>query len=225
VATVSKVAQGAREGVVATAEMALPTDAACTAADTGLVASCRAGDPQAFGKLVALHEGMVLNLSARLLGDTEEARDVAQEVFLQVYRSLRRFEGRSSLKTWIYRIVVNHCRNRQRWWRRRHRAQSVAIEDLSPGDEARVSLKTTHGEGPFEEYERRETGERVVRALSLLSFEHRTVLLLREVENLSCEEIAETLGLPIGTVKSRLSRAREALRLGLLPLLGARGQP
>jgi RNA polymerase sigma-70 factor (ECF subfamily) len=225
VAAVSKVVQGAREGVVATAEMALPTDAACAVSDAGLVARCRAGDTQAFGRLVELHEGMVINLSARLLGDIEEARDVAQEVFLQIYRSLHRFEGRSSLKTWIYRIVVNHCRNRQRWWRRRHRAQSVAIEDLSPGDEARASLKATSEEGPFERYARREMGEKVARALSGLSFEHRTVLMLREVEDLSCEEIAETLGLPNGTVKSRLSRARESLRLGLLPLLGERGQP
>jgi len=222
---VSKRVQGAREGVVATAEMALPTDAACAVADARLVALCRAGDPEAFGRLVALHEGMVLNLSARLLGDIEEARDVAQEVFLQIYRSLHRFEGRSSLKTWIYRIVVNHCHNRQRWWRRRHRAQSVALDDLSPGDEARASLKATGEEGPFERYERRETEESVSRALSRLSFEHRTVLLLREVESLSCEQIAETLGLPTGTVKSRLSRARDALRVDLLRLQEERGRP
>ncbi len=84
-----------------------------------LVERCRSGDGQAFARLVALHEGMVFNLAARLLGDAEEARDAAQEVFLQVYRQLGRFEGRSALRTWIYRIVVNHCRNRRRWWRRR----------------------------------------------------------------------------------------------------------
>ena len=93
--------------------------------ERGLVELCRRGDPQAFARLVALHEGMVFNLAARLLGDAEEARDLSQDVFLQVYRTLGRFEGRSSLKTWIYRIVVNQCRNRQRWWRRRRRERCL----------------------------------------------------------------------------------------------------
>jgi RNA polymerase sigma-70 factor, ECF subfamily len=221
---VSKLAQGAREGVVATAEMALPTDATCAVAERGLVEGCLGGDAQAFGRLVALYEGMVLNLSTRLLGDSEEARDAAQEVFLQVYRSLRRFEGRSSLKTWIYRIVINHCRNRQRWWRRRHRGQSVALEDLSPAEEARATMRAASDDGPFECCQRHETEIEVGQALKRLSFEHRSVLLLREVEGLSCEEIAGTLGLPTGTVKSRLSRARESLRLSLLPAQRERGQ-
>ncbi len=77
------------------------------AAERGLVEQCRRGDAQAFARLVSLHESMVFNLAARLLGDAEEARDLSQEVFLQVYRTVGRFEGRSSLKTWIYRIVVN----------------------------------------------------------------------------------------------------------------------
>ena len=85
--------------------------------------------PAAFARLVELHEGMVVNLSARLLGDAEEARDVAQEVFLQVYRMLGRFEGRSSLKTWIYRIAVNQCHNRRRFWQRRRRDREEALDE------------------------------------------------------------------------------------------------
>jgi RNA polymerase sigma-70 factor (ECF subfamily) len=185
------------------------------ALERGLVEQCRRGDPHAFARLVALHEGMVFNLAARLLGETEEARDVAQEVFLQVFRTLGRFEGRSTLKTWIYRIVVNQCRNRQRWWRRRRKDRSCPIDALTPADEARLAEAGTRSEAPDERLERRERARAVQSALARLSFEHRAVLLLREVEALSCEEIAGTLSLPEGTVKSRLSRAREALRRAL----------
>ena len=185
------------------------------ARDGLLVEACRRGDPEAFAQLVALHEGLVFNLAGRLLGDVEEARDVAQEVFLQVYRSLDRFEGRSSLRTWIYRIVVNRCRNRQRWWRRRSLGHSRPLETLSPAEEARLSLETSPWGGPHERLERRELTRRLDRALAALRFEQRVVLLLRELEGLSIDEIARTLELPAGTVKSRLARGRDALRLAL----------
>lgn len=185
-----------------------------TAAEPVLVERCRRGDPEAFAGLVALHESLVLNLATRLLGDREEARDIAQEVFLQVYRTLARFEGRSSLRTWIYRIVVNQCRNRQRWWRRRRRAAACPLDDITAADEARMAA-VAPAESPFDRLARRERARRLEIALLTLSFEHRAVLLLREVEGLSCEEIGATLALPIGTVKSRLSRARDGLRRGL----------
>jgi RNA polymerase sigma-70 factor (ECF subfamily) len=204
---------------MATAEMALSVGAGYVNAEHGLVEQCRQGDQQAFARLVTLHEGMVLNLAARLLGDMEEAKDAAQEVFLQVYRTLGRFEGRSSLKTWIYRIVVNHCRNRHRWWRRRRRDRSITLDDMSPADAAQLSAHGAAEADPFEECRRREQERGVRAAPCALSFDHRTVLLLREVEGLTCEEIAEALGLPEGTVKSRLSRARESLRRCLLPTL------
>src|SRR5919106_343975 len=129
-------------GLMASGEMALgsaDTLAGTAAAETGLVDLCRRGDAQAFARLVALHEGMVFNLAARLLGDAEEARDLSQEVFLQVFRTLAGFEGRSSLRTWIYRIVVNQCRNRQRWWRRRRRDRSLPLQELTDAQEARLS--------------------------------------------------------------------------------------
>ena len=106
---------------------------AAPAAEPALVERCRQGDPQAFARLVAIHEGMVLNLAARLLGDREEAKDIAQDVFLQVYRTLPRFEGRSTVRTWIYRIVVNQCCNRQRWWRRRTAPDPTGIVRLGGG--------------------------------------------------------------------------------------------
>jgi RNA polymerase sigma-70 factor (ECF subfamily) len=183
-----------------------------TGPERELVASCRAGDAVAFARLVELHEGMVFNLAARLLGDPEEARDVAQEVFLQVYRMLGRFESRSSLKTWIYRIAVNQCHNRRRFWQRRRRDREQAFDE---GFSARDAVSAATGPGPYEEARRRERARRVQEALLQLSFEHRSVLVLREVEGLTCEEVAVALGVPAGTVKSRLSRARDAMRARL----------
>jgi RNA polymerase sigma-70 factor, ECF subfamily len=194
----------------------LPTG---SAADTDLVELCRQGDPEAFARLVGVHERMVFNLAARLLGDAEEARDLAQEVFLQVYRHLGRFEGRSSLKTWIHRIVVNQCHNRRRFWHRRRAEKTCPIEDLTAADEAKVvAARAQVGTDPFDQLERSERARRVQTALLEVPFHHRTVLILREVEGLSCEAIATTLGLPEGTVKSRLARAREALRVRLLSI-------
>lgn len=199
---------------MASAEMALPSSEALPregAPERGLLELCRSGDPQAFARLVALHEGMVYNLAARLLGDGEEAKDASQDVFLQVFRTLARFEGRSSLRTWIFRIVVNQCRNRQRWWRRRRKDRSCAIEDLTPAQEARLPV-TSQAESPYESARRAEQSRQVQAALERLSFDHRAILLLREVEGLSCEQVADTLRVPEGTVKSRLARARDALR-------------
>ena len=183
------------------------------AGERDLVVGCRNGDPEAFARLVALHERMVFNLAVRLLGDPEEARDMAQDVFLQIYNTLHRFEGRSSLKTWIYRIVVNQCANRRRLWGRRRRSRAVAIDNLALRDEA--LLATTAEQSPEAGCSRREQQERIQRALAAVSFEHRAILLLREAEDLSCDEIAAALRIPVGTVKSRLSRAREALRIAL----------
>jgi RNA polymerase sigma-70 factor, ECF subfamily len=217
---VSKLQRLGAEVGMAAGEIALPTAQTLAGepalAENALVDRCRSGDAHAFGRLVALHEGMVYNLAARLLGDREEARDLAQDVFLQVYRTLGRFEGRSSLKTWIYRITVNLCRNRQRFWRRRRRERSLPLDELKAADEARLGAERRAGETPFEALRRRERALRVQRALLAMSFEHRAVLVLREVEGLSCEEISRALGLPEGTVKSRLARGRDALRRRLV---------
>jgi RNA polymerase sigma-70 factor (ECF subfamily) len=207
---------------VASAEMAVSSSEALPregASEARLLELCRGGDPQAFARLVALHEGMVFNLAARLLGDPEEARDASQEVFLQVFRTLSRFEGRSSLRTWIFRIVVNHCRNRQRWWRRRRKDRCCAIDDLTPAQEAALSAGSP-GESPYESACRAEEARRVQAALLRVSFDHRAILILREVEDLSCDQVGAALGVPEGTVKSRLARARDALRRALVSASG-----
>jgi RNA polymerase sigma-70 factor (ECF subfamily) len=202
------------EDDMASRELAIGSDAFAgkAEAERGLVEMCRRGDAEAFARLVGIHESMVYNLSARLLGDGEEARDLSQDVFLQVYRTLGGFQGRSTLKTWIYRIVVNQARNRQRFWRRRRRERCCPIEDMTAADHARASARHPDAEAPFERLARGEQARQIQAALLKLSFDHRAILLLREVEELDCEEIAAALDIPQGTVKSRLARARDALR-------------
>jgi RNA polymerase sigma-70 factor (ECF subfamily) len=190
-------------------------------ADVVLVSRCRRGDPEAFARLVALHEAMVFNLAARLLGDGEEAREVAQNVFLHVYRKLAQFEGRSTLRTWIYRITVNQCHNRRRWWKRRRKEKEEPLDELASGPQAFRLADERPESNPYHQARLRERAQRLQQALLRLSFDHRVVLVLREIEGQSCEGIAQTLGVAVGTVKSRLARAREALRSRLMEVIGA----
>ena len=175
-----------------------------------LVARCAAGDEGACAELVNEHQRMVYQLALHLLGDPDEALDLSQEVFLNVFRTIGRFRGQSALRTWIYRIVVNQARNRQRWWRRRHRAAQVSIDEheRSRGELASPS----HTSAPDRLFRQKEVASRLWRALEDLPFDQRTAIVLREIEGLSYEEIAYSLGVAVGTVKSRLARAREALR-------------
>jgi RNA polymerase sigma-70 factor (ECF subfamily) len=162
--------------------------------------------------LVAEHQRTVVQLATNLLGDREEALDLAQEVFLRVFRTIHRFRGQSSLRTWIYRIVVNQARNRHRFWRRRHRADQVSLDQhlAAHGD-----VLSAFGPTPDRALAQKELATRLWAALDHLPFEQRTAIVLREIDGLSYEEIAYSLDLAIGTVKSRLTRARRALRAEL----------
>jgi len=159
---------------------------------------------------------MVYQLALHLVGDHQEALDISQEVFLRVFRTLSQFRGQSTLRTWIYRIVVNQTSNRLRWWRRRHRAQQVPLEQHTEahGDLAEVRNFAQ----PDRVLQQQEVAGRVWGALEKLPFDQRAVIVLREIDGLSYEEIAVSLGLAVGTVKSRLARARETLRRLLRPL-------
>ena len=177
-----------------------------------LVQRCAARDEVACAELVGEHQRMVVQLAVNLLDDRDEALDVSQEVFLRVFRTIHRFRGQSSLWTWIYRIAVNQARNRHRFWRRRRRADQVSLEDhVSLHGE----LVSTRQATPERELAQKELGDRLQRALNNLPFDQRTAIVLREVDGLSYDEIAFSLGVAIGTVKSRLTRARQALRLEL----------
>ena len=174
-----------------------------------LVARCAQGDEAACVDLVNEHQRMVFQLAYHLLGDRDEALDLSQDVFFKVFRTLSQFRGQSQLRTWIYRIVVNQSRNRQRWWRRRRRSSQVSL-DLhvskhgDPVGEAQMA--------PDRLVARKELGRRLWAALEGLPFDQRSVVVLREIDGLSYEEIAFSLGVTLGTVKSRLTRARQALR-------------
>jgi RNA polymerase sigma-70 factor (ECF subfamily) len=180
--------------------------------EAALIQRCGAREEAACSELVDEHQRMVFQLALNLLGDRDEALDLSQEVFLRVFRTIHRFRGHSSLRTWIYRIAVNQARNRHRFWRRRHRADQVSLD-------AHVALHgdfPSNGElGPDRVLAQKELASQLQRALDHLPFDQRTVIVLREVDGLSYEEIAFSLGVAIGTVKSRLTRARQALRVEL----------
>ena len=175
-----------------------------------LIERCAAGDEAACADLVAEHQRMVFQLACNLLGDRDEALDLSQDVFLRVFRTIHQFRGQSQLRTWIYRIVVNQARNRQRWWRRRYRSYQVSLDqhleqhgdDLAGRDQA----------APDRMFAQKELAGRLASALERLPFDQRTAIVLREVDGLSYDEIAFSLGVTLGTVKSRLTRARQALR-------------
>jgi RNA polymerase sigma-70 factor (ECF subfamily) len=180
--------------------------------EAALVQRCAAGDESACTELVAEHQRMVVQLAMNLLGDHDEALDLSQEVFLRVFRTIHRFRGQSSLRTWIYRIAVNQARNRHRFWRRRHRADQVSLDQhIAAHGEFRSDGKAT----PDRLLAQKELAARLEHALEHLPFDQRTAIILREIDGLSYEEIAFSLGIAIGTVKSRLTRARQALRTEL----------
>ncbi len=178
-----------------------------------LIRRCAAADDTACAELVATHERMVYQLAYHLLGTREEALDLSQEVFLRVFRTLGTFRAQSSLRTWIYRIVINQARNRQRWWRRRRQGDQVSLDQhvldhgelRQPGDAV----------SPDRLLVRKEAAARLWGALDRLPFDQRTAVVLREFDGLSYEEIAFSLDIAVGTVKSRLTRARQALRADL----------
>jgi RNA polymerase sigma-70 factor (ECF subfamily) len=179
-------------------------------ADWALVQQCAAGDEDACARLVTDHQRMVYQLGLHLLGDPQEAMDLSQEVFLKVFRTLPQFRGRSALRTWIYRIVVNQASNRRRWWRRRHQSQQVALEDHAAAHGELPELRKAAM--PDQVLQQRETAGRVWSALERLPFDQRTVIVLREIDGLSYEEMSDSIGVAVGTVKSRLARARTNLR-------------
>ena len=183
--------------------------------ETSVIERCVAGDEAACADLVSTHQRMVYTLALHLLRDRDEALDLSQEVFLRVFRTLPQFRGQSALRTWIYRIVINQARNRQRWWTRRQRSAQVSLDaHLEKFGEPESTGEIL----PDRMLASKETASLIWAALEKLPFEQRTALVLREIDGLRYDEIAYSLDVAVGTVKSRLTRARYALRAELLGL-------
>jgi RNA polymerase sigma-70 factor (ECF subfamily) len=201
------------------AERATPEAFRLSLDESTLIDRCLAGDDTAFDQIVLRYQDMVFSLSSRLLGSYDEAVDLSQEVFLQVYRKLSGFRRDASLRTWIYRIVINRAKNRQRWWKRRiSEMTALPIEEAELGGGSGFGPCLASEEiAPDEALARKEQGQILHRAIEKLPFDQKTILLLKEIEGLSYEEISTTLDLPLGTVKSRLARARQSLREKLDP--------
>jgi RNA polymerase sigma-70 factor (ECF subfamily) len=190
--------------------------------EKAIVERLQARDERAFNELVRQFERRVFGLVFRMLGNREEAEDLAQEVFVQVFKAIDQFRGESKLSTWIYRIAINLCKNRNKYLQRRHAHQQDDIEAL--GDRAPMSSAKGTTSGSIARPDDMLVGlqvERVVQdAIQQLEEDFREVLILRDVEDMSYEEIGEITGLPSGTVKSRIHRARERLREAIETKLG-----
>jgi RNA polymerase sigma-70 factor (ECF subfamily) len=184
-----------------------------------LVTELQAGSDSAFDYLVTYYHSSVFNLVYGILSDRADAADVTQEVFLQVFRGIRGFRGGSSLKTWLYRISVRQALNHRRWCWRHHRMQT-SIDTQDSEHNAVLELKDEEAT-PYEQCAAHETQITVRRALASVPPVFRSAVILRDLEGLSYEEIAEVLEVSVGTVKSRIMRGRRMLKEILDPLLRA----
>jgi RNA polymerase sigma-70 factor (ECF subfamily) len=180
-----------------------------------LVSELKSGSEQAFALLIAQYSHPVYSLIARSLRDPSDAADVTQEVFVKVFRNISGFHGEASLRTWIYRIALHEASNQRRWWNR-HKKRELTIDAPQENDEGEsfcLADALMSGEAsPYDCAARTQMKEHVAAALSSLPEVFREVVVLREIEGFGYEEIAEILDVSLGTVKSRLTRGRSALR-------------
>jgi RNA polymerase sigma-70 factor, ECF subfamily len=185
--------------------------------EPALLAALRAGDPAAFEVLVRLHGARMLAVARRLVTNEEEARDVVQDAMLSAFRSMARFEAQARLSTWLHRITVNTALMKLR---RRARKPEESIEPLLPtfNEKGHHTIRAASTDAADELFEREEARVLVRQAIDELPDSYRTVLLLRDIEELSTEEVAELLGVTANAVKARLHRARQALATLLYPL-------
>ncbi|MFQ5682792.1 MAG: sigma-70 family RNA polymerase sigma factor [Candidatus Binatia bacterium] len=179
--------------------------------DWELVEKSRRGDPLAFDGLVIKYRNRIMGIATRIVGNRVEAEDLAQDVFVKVYHSLKGFQGKARFSTWLYRITANSCLNHRR---RRKRENQISVSVENPGPTIPSEARNPHT--LLEEKELKVLLEKAIQALPQ---EQRMVLILRDIEGLSYEEIAVSLGVELGTVRSRLHRARLVVQGRIKPFL------
>jgi RNA polymerase sigma-70 factor (ECF subfamily) len=182
--------------------------------EAAIVAELKAGSEAAYAWLIGEFQQPVYGLVYRIVNDPADAADTTQDVFLKVFRGMKHFQGESSLKTWIYRIALHEAANRKRWWFR-HKARETSIdpaEGEGPAENVIELALADPADSPFDNVAHHEVQRRVEQELAKLAEPYRTTLILRDLEEMSYEEVAEVLEVSLGTVKSRLTRGREALR-------------
>ena len=189
--------------------------------EAAIVVELKAGSEAAYAWLIGEFQQPVYGLVYRIVNDPADAADTTQDVFLKVFRGMKHFHGESSLKTWIYRIALHEAANRRRWWFR-HKAKETSIEPAESdgngaGESAIQMALTDHADSPFDNVAHHEVAHRVEQELTKVPEPYRTTLILRDLEEMSYEEIAEVVEISLGTVKSRLTRGRDALRQRLAP--------
>ncbi len=195
--------------------------------EAAIVAELKAGSEDAYSWLIAQYSQPVYSLVYRVLDNPSDAADTTQEVFIKVFRGIRGFNADSSLKTWIYRIALHEASNQRRWWFR-HKGHETSIECGSRSDDDHSALALKHmlvddTKSPLDNLYDKELQECVERELKSLAEPYRTTMILRDIEDLSYEQIAEIMGISLGTVKSRLVRGRDLLRKKLQRRLPAFG--
>lgn len=189
--------------------------------EASIIAELKAGSEEAFAWLIAHYHQPIYSLVYRMVNDPADAADTTQEVFLKVFRGIKRFQGEASLKTWLYRIAIHEASNQRRWWSR-HKGRERSIDcTVDSGEGVQTlglgeTLVDKH-ESPFDNLVHEEVRTRVEAELAQVPEPYRTTVVLRDIEDLSYDEIAEVLQISLGTVKSRLMRGREALRKRLEP--------
>jgi RNA polymerase sigma-70 factor (ECF subfamily) len=185
-------------------------------AESEFIERLKRGEAAAYEELVAERSGEIYGLLFRLTENSEEARDLTQETFLRAFQSIGRFRGEADLRTWIYRIAINQARNRWRWWRRRRRDSTVSL-DATQGQSNQTLIATLAetSENPEQQTLAHERESALRSALQKVGRAYRETLILRDIEGFTYEEIATTLGINVGTVKSRLARGRQELRTRL----------
>ncbi|MGH9340275.1 MAG: RNA polymerase sigma factor [Acidobacteriota bacterium] len=174
-----------------------------------LVARLKEGDESAFSEAFELYKDLIFTVCSKLLAEKGEAMDVTQEVFLTLYRKIHYFRGECTLKTWLYRVTLNHIGNRNRWWRRRSRDRTQSLGLTVNGKTIDVPCNRARPDGRFFSLE---VQEALQKGLQDLPFDQRACVILRDVQGLTYEEIAQAMSVQIGTVKSRIARGRERLR-------------